>query len=118
MSWLPIIAICAGSLIAAFAGAFFGRVFASSQLRKRIRNVESSFADLESSFESLLESHKRLRSRAGMRELRSRRGVSDGSAPPPEGASKAELRRFYGIAAVQPAAQRSLQLGDVSRPSE
>ncbi len=99
MSSLPIIVIWLLSLAAGLAGGYFGRAFASSQLRKRIRTVESSFADLESSFESLLESHKRLRSRAGMRELRSRQGASDGS-PPAEGASKAELRRYYGIAAA------------------
>ena len=115
MSWLPITVIWSGSLIAAFAGGFFGRVFASSQLRKRIRNVESSFADLESSFESLLESHKRLRSRAGMRELRSRRGVSDGGSPPPEGASKAELRRYYGISTASPKLVPQRQPGDVPR---
>ena len=44
----------------------------SSRTLKRLRDLEQTTADLNSSFDSLLDSHKRLRSRAGMRELRER----------------------------------------------
>jgi hypothetical protein len=52
--------------------------------------------------DELLESHKRLRSRIGMRELRDRRAdtqtsTTETGAPPPPGASKAQLREFYGL---------------------
>jgi hypothetical protein len=48
-------------------------------------------ADLTSSFESLLESHKRLRSRAGMREIRARE-----SAPQVETKTDVRRRLFAG----------------------
>jgi regulator of replication initiation timing len=59
----------------------------SSQMRKRMSDLELMMSDLESSFQSLLESHKRLRSRAGMRELRER--VSE-----PETKEQARARIF------------------------
>jgi len=63
-----------------------------------MNSLEIGLADLQSSFQTLLESHKRLRSRIGMQELRERTKTSAtasrGAAPPP-GASKQELRDFY-----------------------
>jgi len=61
-----------------------------------MNSLEIAQADLQSSMQSLLESHKRLRSRIGMQELRGRRtaGEDDGAAPPP-GARKQALRDFY-----------------------
>jgi hypothetical protein len=41
-------------------------------MTKRMNDLEVAMADLQSSFQSLIESHKRLRSRTGMRELRER----------------------------------------------
>jgi len=66
---------------------------ASSRTMKRLRDLETTQADLESSFDSLLESHKRLRSRAGMRELRAR-------DEPPAVETKAQVRaRVFGTTA-------------------
>lgn len=62
-----------------------------------MNSLETEVADLQSSFRTLLDSHKRLRSRIGMQELRERRSVTNGAdrdAPPP-GASKAQLRDYY-----------------------
>jgi len=56
-------------------------------------------AALYSSFQSMATTVKRLSSRAGMQELRSRPAASE--APPP-GASKAELRKYYGLQAAGP----------------
>lgn len=44
---------------------------------RRIAEIESSFTDLRESFDQLLASHKRLRSRISMRELRERRKDGD-----------------------------------------
>jgi len=68
----------------------------SSRITKRMRDLETTTADLESSFDSLLESHKRLRSRAGMREIRERESH-------PKVETKAEIRRRLFGAAAGPA---------------
>lgn len=63
-----------------------------------MNSLEIEMADLRSSMQSLLESHKRLRSRIGMQELREReRSPSRArtAEAPPLGASKQELRDFY-----------------------
>jgi ElaB/YqjD/DUF883 family membrane-anchored ribosome-binding protein len=73
-------------------------------MTKRLRVVEMEIADLTSSFESLLESHKRLRSRAGMRELRARE-----EAPLVED-KKAIRRRLFGALAGPAFAARQASL--------
>lgn len=87
------IATCVLSLVAGYVG---GRLRPDSRFRaltKRVNDCEALTADLQSSFGSLLESHKRLRSRTGMRELREREEA-------PERESKAQVRRrLFGIAA-------------------
>lgn len=62
-----------------------------------MNSLEIEIADLRSSMQTLLESHKRLRSRIGMRELRERAetGATASRGAPPPGASKAQLREFY-----------------------
>lgn len=65
----------------------------SSQL-KRVRNLELTIADLQSNFDALMESHKRLRSRTGMRELREARGSGVQSVP---AGDKSALRRALGL---------------------
>jgi len=90
--WVLTITSLLTSLVALYVSVSFRRVSASSQLLKRARDLEVMTADLHSSFESLLASHKRLRSRAGMRELREK----DGEIPP-LGTRKNELRKFYGL---------------------
>jgi len=75
----------------------------------RLRDLETELASLSSNFEKVTRQLMRLNSRAGMRELRER----DQEAPraPPPGASKAELRRFYGLTQDGPEfARRQLQL--------
>jgi hypothetical protein len=67
---------------------------ACSRIRKRVHDLELSTADLNASLENLLDSHKRLRSREGMRELRSRRAGKTADRPE----SKGELLARLGLA--------------------
>lgn len=71
-------------------------------------------AALYSSFQSMATTVKRLSSRAGMAELRSRPAASEA---PPIGASKAELRKHYGLNAAGPEFARR-QLSLVATPKE
>lgn len=59
----------------------------------RLAKVETDQAELFSILGKLTTTTKRLSSRAGMQDLRGKR--ADG--PPPPGASKEELRRYYGL---------------------
>lgn len=72
------------------------RASGSSLPLKRCRDLEAQIADLNSSFDALMDSHKRLRSRSGMRELREKDQQREGEPPPP-GASKEEVRAYYGL---------------------
>lgn len=62
----------------------------------RLSAIEADQVELFSILQKLTTSTKRLSSRGSMQELREERR----NAPPPPGASKAELRKFYGIAGV------------------
>jgi hypothetical protein len=102
--WLQITLTCATLLAAGLVYAAWKRVSVSSRQTKRLNDLDLTIADLQSSFESLLESHKRLRSRAGMRELRERE-----AQPGPE--SKAQIRkRLFGVAAGPAFAARQVSL--------
>lgn len=74
---------------------------------RRIANLEIEVADLRAAYERLLESHKRLRSAEGMRELRDRRrdeaeddartpARKTGKVAHPAG-SRARLRQEMGV---------------------
>lgn len=70
---LQITLTCVTLLAATLAWLVWRRVFASLRVLKRLNDLDQTTADLQSSFESLMDSHKRLRSRTGMRELREER---------------------------------------------
>lgn len=79
----------------------------------RLVELERQAADLGEQFEALLASHKRLRSRAGMRELRERRenGEDSGDNRPLNPADyKAQLRTRLGLVPGRPPPK--LQRGD------
>lgn len=78
----------------------------------RLRELEADVVSLSSSFERVAKDLRRLNSRAGMRELRSRQDASDA---PPTGAGKAELYRHYGIAGKSPRDIAATQLGMLGR---
>jgi hypothetical protein len=63
-----------------------------STARKRLREMEAETAELSASFENLLASHKRLRSRQGMQTLREKRGGT------PAVETKAQLLARMGLA--------------------
>ena len=89
---LQIILICLLSVAAGYAGAALRRVSGFSSIKKQLRELQQTTADLELNFDSLLDSHKRLRSRAGMRELRARE-----QEPVSKRETKAEARaRIFG----------------------
>lgn len=92
LSWALTILTCLLSLVAACVSVACWRAFASSPTLKWRRDMEQQISDLNSNFESLLDSHKRLRSRQGMQELRARRS----GAKTVE--TKAELLARLGLA--------------------
>jgi hypothetical protein len=102
--WLLIIQICATSVAVLCAVVASRPGSASLRILKRQREQEVMMSDLQSGFEALLESHKRLRSRAGMRELRARE-----EAPPVED-KKAIRRRLFGALAGPAFAARQATL--------
>ena len=88
-------------------GPAMRRMKAPLQWESRLAELSADVASLSSSFEKVARLQSRLNSRAGMRELRAR----DENAEPPPGASKAELRRFYGLTRDGPEfAKRQLSL--------
>ena len=66
-----------------------------------VKRIEASHADLQEAFSNLVESHKRLRSRVGMRELRERRNEEPESESPAD--YKARLRARLGLVPGRPA---------------
>jgi hypothetical protein len=102
--WLLIMQICLTLLAAACAVVASRPGSASLRTLKRQRELEVTMSDLQSSFEALLESHKRLRSRTGMRELRAR----DEEQPVED--KKAIRRRLFGALAGPAFAARQASL--------
>jgi hypothetical protein len=68
--WLQIMLTLVPLCVAVYVGHVSRQVLDALRRTKRINDLEVTMSDLQSSFTSLLESHKRLRSRTGMRELR------------------------------------------------
>lgn len=85
------ICVCSTWLAARYARDCSTLASECSTLARRLREVEPSIAELSSQYDSLLESHKRLRSREGMRNLRERRGSTQAE-------TKAELLARMGLA--------------------
>jgi hypothetical protein len=105
--WAVSIGTCLISLAAGYVGARLRPDSRFRALTKRVNDCEAQTADLQSSFGSLLESHKRLRSRIGMRELRDREDA-------PERETKTQVRRRLFGAAAGPAFAK-IQSGLTSR---
>jgi hypothetical protein len=110
LSLLQITSACVTLLAAALVWGASRRVSASLRLTKRMNDLEVTIGDLQSSFESLLESHKRLRSRAGMREIRER----DSTPAKPESKEDAR-RRIFGSAAGPAFAKRQIEVSGDSK---
>jgi len=96
--WFLLTATLSSCSTALLVAAVSKRAFESTSVGKRMNSLEIAFADSQLSMQALLESHKRLRSRIGMQELRARRTAGEvetqGDAPPP-GSRKQALRDFY-----------------------
>lgn len=87
--------ISAGAI---FAAVYCRRAFGSLRVTKRQNDLEAQIADLQSSFDDLMESHKRLRSKEGMRELRDRRKAGAAAAqdePDLDKMSPAERKLYF-----------------------
>lgn len=92
--WALTTMILSTFLCAACAAVAWKRASECFRLLKRVREVELVTADLSSHLDGLLESHKRLRSREGMRELREKRSTA--STRQPE--TKAQILQRMGLA--------------------
>jgi hypothetical protein len=104
VSSLLTIQICAALLSVLSAAVAWKQVSVSSRTLKRLRDLETTAADLNSSFDSLMESHKRLRSRTGMREIREREEQ-------PKHETKEQARaRVFGREAGPGFARRQLEI--------
>lgn len=92
--WAQIIVLSLTLLLAISAGVSSKQASASARRLKRWSESERDIADLRADYQALMESHKRLRSREGMRDLRAARAPPPG---PPPGETKAEARaRIFG----------------------
>lgn len=95
--WQVLIAVCLTSLVAGFAGSYWGRVFASSLLAKRLRELETEVASLTSEYSKVLALAKKISNRVALDDHRQRRGTgasSTTSGPPPPGDKKA-AKAYY-----------------------
>ena len=89
--WVLLTLTCLNLLAAGCALAFSRQASTAAQRLKRWSECEREVSDLRADFTSLLESHKRLRSREGMRRLREER-----AAPAQETKAQARVRVFGG----------------------
>lgn len=100
---------CLALLSVTLAGVCLVRAFDALRKVKRWSELQREVSDLQGDFASLMESHKRLRSRIAMQTLRA------GKEPPPapERMTKAQLREKYFGAAAGPAfARKQIALVD------
>lgn len=102
--WLQITLILVPFCVAVYVGHVSRQVFDASRRMKRINDLDLTMSDLQSSFQALLESHNRLRSRTGMRELRER------EAQPGQESKAAIRKRLFGVAAGPAFAARQAEL--------
>lgn len=101
--------VCLTLLSAICAAVAWKQASTFYRLRKRVHELELSTADLNSTVENLLDSHKRLRSREGMKELRERRSA------PKSAETKAELLQRLGLAGKSGPAFAAAQLSLVGK---
>lgn len=78
LTFVAVFAACSGAV-----AVFFAYRVSRQAPPRRLAQIELELAELREMHESLLESHKRFRSREGMRDLRQRRKKADGAAPDP-----------------------------------
>ena len=91
---------CILSIVSYVAAVRIARLVATelteSGLLAKIARLEASVTDLHDSYEALLDSHKKLRSRIGMRKVREARGKASADVPDAENdpeAWKAAMRQ-------------------------
>lgn len=86
-----VILILSTCMCVACAVACLRAASGSARLRKQMRDIHIEIGELTSTVETLTDSHKRLRSREGMRDLRARRAG-------PQQETKAQLLQRLGLA--------------------
>lgn len=112
MSLLLIIQICLAFVAVSCAVVCLRQGSRSLRTTKRLREAELEISDLTSQFESLLDSHKRLRSRTGMRELRAR------EEPAPVETKADVRRRLFGGATGPAFAKAQIDASRTVRPAQ
>lgn len=106
---LLITSIASLACVAGFAVAYLRAVSPSTHARKssptpaptpasdgRLAKLEQEMAELQSTLASLTTTLRRISSREWKKDQRERAAADQTTAPPPHGASKAQLRAFYG----------------------
>jgi len=95
--WQAFTAICLLSAAVGFAGSYWGRVFASSRMAKRITELETEVAVLTSEYSKVLALAKKISNRVALDDHRAKRGsastTSQGSPPPP--GDKRAAKAYY-----------------------
>lgn len=95
--WQVLIAICSASALAGFAGAYWGRVFASSRLAKRISELETDSAVQASEFAKVLALTKKISQRVALdqhRQVSTRANRSSTEDAPPPGDKRAAREHY------------------------
>lgn len=94
--WLQLIVTFGTSLAAAFVGSYLGRVSVSSQMRKRVTEVETEVAVLTSEYSKVLGLAKKISNRVALddhRQKRTSRSSTDDDPPPP--GDKRAAKAYY-----------------------
>lgn len=85
-SALAFLISCVALYIARAASEYAGAAFQYTKHRSeksQVAAISAQLTELDDAYHALLDSHKKLRSRIGMRELREKRRNDDDNAPPP-----------------------------------
>lgn len=95
--WLLCTLVCLPSLAVGFAASYLGRAFASSQLRKQLRELETEVASLTSEYSKVTALAKKISNRVALDDHRAKRSgtaASAGVGPPPLGDKRA-AKAYY-----------------------
>lgn len=103
-----LLTLALATLAVLLAAAAFWYAFRAARVPlATVKRIEAAHADLQEAFANLVESHKRLRSRVGMRELRERRNEEPETESPAD--YKARLRARLGLVPGRPAPKVGMQ---------
>lgn len=91
--WQLCIAICLPSLAVGFVASYLGRDFASSRIKKQLRELETEVASLTSEYSKVTALAKKISNRVALDQHRS--SVSTAKGEPPPIGDKEAAKRYY-----------------------